>query len=205
MTAKTVLDNYIKAIGGEKAALAVKTIAMIGSTTIPQAPSPLSFVSKIDAKGKLMVELAMGGMSVMKQVVNEKGGYVMQQGQKMEITGKDLEDMKAAATPFEELNLLKKSEVTLTGIENFNGADAYALKNGKSTIYYDVKTGLKTGEVKIVEQEGQTMNQTFSYSDYKEVKGVKVPFNIIQNAGFELNIKMSDVKINEGVTDADFQ
>ena len=43
------------------------------------------------------------------------------------------------------------------------------------------------------------------YGDYKEVKGVKVPFNIIQNVGFELDIKMSAVKINEGVSDADFQ
>ena len=205
MTAKTVLDNYIKAIGGEKAALAVKTIAMTGSTTIPQAPAPLSFSSKIDVKGKLVVELAMGGMSLMKQVVNEKGGFVIQQGQKVELTGKDLEDMKAAATPIEELNLLKKSEVSLTGIETINGTEAYALKNGKTTLYYDVKSGLKIADVITIEQGGQTMNKTNSYLDYREVKGVKVPFNMIQNVGFELNIKMTDVKINEGVADADFQ
>ena len=205
MTAKTVLDNYIKAIGGEKAALAVKTIAMTGSTTIPQAPAPLSFNSKIDVKGKLVVELAMGGMSLMKQVVNEKGGFVIQQGQKVELTGKDLEDMKAAATPIEELNLLKKPEVSLTGIETINGTEAYALKNGKTTLYYDVKSGLKIADVITIEQGGKTMNKTNSYLDYREVKGVKVPFNMIQNVGFELNIKMTDVKINEGVADADFQ
>ena len=205
MTAKTVLDNYIKAIGGEKAALAVKTIAMTGSTSIPQAPAPLSFNSKIDVKGKLVVELAMGGMSIMKQVVNEKGGFVIQQGQRMDLTGKDLEEMKAAATPIEELNLLKKPEVTLTGIEMFNGAEAYALKNGKTTLYYDVKSGLKIGDLITMEQGGQTMNKTNSYLDYREVKGVKVPFNLVQNVGFELNIKMTDVKINEGVSDADFK
>jgi predicted Zn-dependent peptidase len=205
MTAKTVLDNYIKAIGGEKAALAVKTIAMTGSTTIPQAPAPLSFNSKIDVKGKLVVELAMGGMSLMKQVVNEKGGFVIQQGQKVELTGKDLEDMKAVATPIEELNLLKKPEVILTGIETINGTEAYALKNGKTTLYYDVKSGLKIADVITIEQGGKSMNKTNSYLDYREVKGVKVPFNMIQNVGFELNIKMTDVKINEGVADADFQ
>lgn len=205
MTAKTVLDNYIKAIGGEKAALAVKTIAMTGSTTIPQAPAPLSFNSKIDVKGKLVVELAMSGMSLMKQVVNEKGGFVIQQGQKVDLTGKDLEDMKAAATPIEELNLLKKPEVSLTGIETINGTEAYALKNGKTTLYYDVKSGLKIADVITIEQGGKTMNKTNSYLDYREVKGVKVPFNMIQNVGFELNIKMTDVKINEGVADADFQ
>ena len=205
VTAKSVIDNYIKAIGGEKAALAVKTIVMNGTTTIPQAPSPLNFTSKIDAKGKLMVELAMGTMSIMKQVVNEKGAYVMQQGQRQNIEGTMLADLKATATPFEELALSKKQGLTLETIESVNGKDAYAVKNGKTTLFYDVTSGLKLAESKVVEQGGQSITQTTSYGDYKEVKGVKVPFNIIQNVGFELDIKMSDVKINEGVTDADFQ
>jgi len=205
ITAKSVLDNYIKAIGGEKALNGVKTIAMFGSTTIPQAPTPLTFTNKIDAKGKLLVEIAMGPMSLMKQVVNEKGAYVMQQGQRKDLEGKDLAEMKATATPFEELQLAKKEGLVLTGIESINGNDAYAIQNGKTTLYYDTKSGLKVAETKTMEQGGKTMTQTMNYGDYKEVKGVKVPFNIIQNAGFELDVKMSDIKINEGVSDADFQ
>ncbi|MDI6032169.1 pitrilysin family protein [Flavobacterium sp. LB2P84] len=205
VTAKSVIDNYIKAIGGEKAASAVKTIAMNGTTTIPQAPSPLNFTTKIDAKGKLMVELAMGTMSLMKQVVNEKGAYVMQQGQRQNIEGTTLTDMKASATTFEELLLSKKEGLVLSGIESISGKEAYVVKNGKTTFYYDVTSGLKLAESKVIEQGGQTITQTTNYGDYKDVKGVKIPFNIIQNIGFELDIKISDVKINEGVSDADFQ
>ena len=205
VTAKSVIDTYIKAIGGEKAASAVKTIVMNGSTTIPQAPSPLSFTSKIDVKGRMMVELAMGTMSLMKQVVNDKGGYVMQQGQRQNIEGVALAEMKAGATPFEELSLSKKQDLTLDSIESVNGKDAYAVKNGKTTYFYDVTSGLKLAESKVVEQGGQSMTQTTNFGDYKEIKGVKVPFNIIQNVGFELDIKMSEVKINEGVSDTDFQ
>ena len=205
VTAKSVIDNYIKAIGGEKAASAVKTIAMSGTTTIPQAPSPLSFTSKIDAKGKIMVELAMGTMSLMKQVLNDKGGYVMQQGQRQNIEGATLAEMKAAAVPFEELSLSKKQGLTLESIESINGKDAYAVKNGKTTLFYDVVSGLKLAESKVMEQGGKSITQTTNYGDYKAVKGIKVPFNIIQNVGFELDIKMSDVKINEGVSEADFQ
>lgn len=205
VTAKSVIDNYIKAIGGEKAVSAVKTIVMNGTTTIPQAPSPLSFTVKIDAKGKLMVELAMGTMSLMKQVLNEKGGYVMQQGQRQNIEGTMLADMKAAATPFEELSLSKNQGVTLESIEFINGKEAYAVKNGKTTRYYDVTSGLKLADSKVMEQGGKSITQITNYGDYKEVKGVKVPFNIIQNVGFELDIKMSAVKINEGLSDADFQ
>ncbi|WP_235892977.1 M16 family metallopeptidase [Flavobacterium franklandianum] len=205
ITAKSVLDNYIKAIGGEKAVAAVKTISMLGSTTIPQAPSPLTFTNKVDSKGKIMVEIAMGPMSLMKQVVNEKGAYVEQQGQRKNIEGADLAEMKASATPFEELQLTKKPGLTVTGIETISGNDAYVIKNGKTTLYYDVKSGLKVAESKTVEQGANKMTQTTNFGDYREVKGVKIPFNIIQNAGLELDIKMSEVKINEGVSDADFQ
>ena len=204
ITAKSVIENYLKAIGGEKAASVVKTILMNGTTTIPQAPSPLSFTSKIDIKGKLMVELAMGTMSLMKQVLNDKGGYVMQQGQRQNIEGATLVEMKAAAVPFEELSLVKKPGLTVESIESINGKDAYAIKNGKTILFYDVVSGLKLAESKIIEQGGKSITQTTNYGDYKEVKGVKVPFNIVQNVGFELDIKMSDVKINEGVSDSDF-
>ena len=205
VTAKIVLDNYIKAIGGEKAVATVKTISMLGSTTIPQAPSPLTFTNKVDSRGKLMVEIAMGPMSLMKQVVNEKGAYVVQQGQRKNIEGTDLAEMKAGAIPFEEVQLAKKTGIVLAGIESINGSEAYAVQNGKTTMYYDTKSGLKIAESKTMEQAGKTMTQTTNYGDYRVVKGVKIPFNIIQNVGFELDIKMSDVKINEGVTDADFQ
>jgi len=205
VTTKTILDNYIKAIGGEKAVASVKTISMLGSTTIPQAPSPLTFTNKVDSKGKIRVEIAMGPMSLMKQVVNEKGAYVEQQGQRKNIEGDALTEMKASATTFEELQLAKKPGLAIKGIETINGNDAYAIQNGKTTLYYDTKTGLKVAEAKTVEQGANKMTQMTTYADYREVKGVKVPFNIIQNVGFELDIKMSEVKINEGVSDADFE
>ena len=205
ITAKTVLDNYIKVIGGEKVVATVKTISMLGSTTIPQAPSPLTFTNKVDSRGKIMVEIAMGPMSLMKQVVNEKGAYVVQQGQRKNIEGADLAEMKSSAIPFEELQLAKKIGLTISGIESINGNDAFAIQNGKTTLYYDVKSGFKVAETKTMEQGGNKISQTTNFGDYREVKGVKVPFNIIQNIGFELDIKMSEVKINEGVSDADFQ
>jgi len=204
ITAKTVFENYIKAIGGEKAVAAVKTLVMNGTTTIPQAPSPLTFTSKLDAKGKMMVSLAMGTMTLMKQVVNEKGAYIEQQGQRKNLEGADLTDMKSSAIPFEELLLAKRTDLKIDRIEPINSQDAYAITDGKTTYFYDVKSGLKTAESKVREQDGKSSTQITNFNDYKEVKGIKVPFNLIQNVGFELDIKMSDVKINEGVSEKDF-
>ncbi len=205
VTVKSVITAYLNAIGGEKALTAVKTIAMTGSTTIPQAPSPLTFTSKVDSKGKMMVELAMGTMSLMKQVVNEKEGYASQQGQKMKLEGEALAKAKAGAVPFEELTFATRTDLVLTGIEPINGSDAYALKNGDATLYYDVKTGLKIADSDTQDQGGKKVTMMTYYNDYRDVKGLKFPFNIIKNVGIELDIKIADVKINEGVSDADFK
>ncbi|UPZ17265.1 M16 family metallopeptidase [Flavobacterium humidisoli] len=204
ISAKTVFENYINAIGGEKAVTAVKTLYMNGTTTVPQAPNPLTFTSKLDSKGKMMVSLSMGTMNLMKQVVNEKGAYVEQQGQRKNLEGEDLAEMKANAAPFEELQLVKRTDLKVEGIEPINGNDAYVIKDGKTKYYYDVKSGLKTAESKVREQGGKSVEQITNFNDYREVKGVKVPFNLIQNVGFELDIKMSDIKINEGVSEKDF-
>ena len=80
-----------------------------------------------------------------------------------------------------------------------------AIKNGKTTLYYDVKTGLKVLTSTTTERAGQKMTSTITYSDYKDVKGVKVPYKVVMSQGRDIEIKVTDVKINEGVTDADFQ
>ena len=202
VTVQTVLNDYIKAIGGEKAVKNVKTLAVLSSGTVQG--TPLELVVKTAPK-KLGVEMKAMGMVMMKQVVNEKEAYMVQQGQRKDFTGDDLKDMQADATTFKELALLTDKDVTLTGIENINGADAYAIKNGKSTLYYDVKTGFKVAEAKDIEQGGQKMTQTTYYQDYKDVIGLKFPYKTIMNVGIEIELTTSEVKINEGVTDADFK
>ena len=206
VTVKTVLDAYITAIGGAKAVAAVKTISSVGSGSIPQAPAPLKYTTKKDVKGQSSLKIEMEGMGELtKQVINTKGGYSVNQGQRKELTAEELAEKKASATTFEELLLVNKTDLVLDGIEPMNGSDAYAIKNGKTTLYYDVKTGLKLAESKLVEKGDKKMTVSTNYTDYREVKGVKVPFEIIINQGMELDFKMSEVKINEGVSDADFQ
>ena len=206
VTAKTVLDNYINAIGGEKAVSGVKTIAVSGTATIPQAPAPLKFSSKKDAKGQVLIKIEMEGMGELsKQVLNTKGGYSVQQGQRKDLTPEEIAERRASANTFDELNLVKKTDIVLDGIEPMNGSDAYVIKNGKTTLYYDVKSGLKVAEAKTVERGDQKMTIMTNFGDYKEVKGVKIPHQMIINQGMELDFKMNDVKINEGVSDADFQ
>ena len=206
VTVKTVLDNYIKAIGGEKAVMAVKSTSVTGSATIPQAPAPITMVMKKDNKGRSLLVVSMDGMGELnRQVVSEKSGYVSQQGQRKEMSAEEFAEEKQTAATFDELALMKNTSLVLDGIEPMNGSDAYIVKNGKTTLYYDVTSGLKVAESKLEEQGDKKMTVTTNYGDYKEVKGIKFPHTITLNQGFELNFIISEVKVNEGVTDADFK
>lgn len=202
-TAKSVLDNYIKAVGGEKALKAVKTVYTKATGTAQGAP--LELTVKVSADKKQFVEMKAMGMSMMKQVINDKSGYISQQGQKMDITGEELKSMQESAVPFEELNMVNNKDLKLKGIEAINGNDAYAVIKGNTTYYYDVKSGYKVAEAREEEQMGQKMTQTTYYSDYKDVKGIKIPHKINMNVGIELDLTVVEAKVNEGVTAADFQ
>ena len=152
-----------------------------------------------------MREIKVMGMSMMKQVVNEKGAYIIQQGQRKEVIGYELSEMKSSAIPFDELVLINNPKVVLEGIEKYNDSDTYILKDGNSKYYYDMKSGLKVAEIKSMDVNGQLLSQTSNFSDYREVNGIKIPYVNTINIGMEILLTTTDVKINEGVSDIDFQ
>jgi predicted Zn-dependent peptidase len=204
VTLKTVLDNYIKAVGGEKAVAGVKTVSSVSSGEIQGTPLELS--SKAMIGSKMAVEMKAMGMTMMKQVVNDKTGYVEQQGQRKDLEADKIAEMKESSMPFSELSMLKNNTATLDGIEAFNGADAYVVKSGKSTIYYDVATGLKLARSTEQEAGGKKMTQTMTYADYRDLKGIKVPYKMTMSLGpQEIEFVTSEMKINEGVADKDFE
>ncbi|MCS4237481.1 zinc protease [Myroides gitamensis] len=200
VTVQTVLANYIQAIGGDAKVKAVKSL-MITSEAEVQGMK-LEMVNKVK-DGFLSSEQKMMGAVMSKQVITPKVGYSVIQGQKAEITGEELKEAQAEATPFSELKA--NATAVLTGIESINGVDAYGVKVGNTTSYYDTATGLKVAVVQEVEQMGQKMQQVVNYSDYKEVKGIKFPFVQSMNVGIEIEMKIKEVKVNEGVSDADFK
>jgi S-adenosylhomocysteine hydrolase len=88
----------------------------------------------------MAIELSMAGMSLMKQVVNGNSGYMTTQGQKKVLEGEELAKMKEGAVLFSETSLATKTGVTISGIEPMNGSDCYAVVDGTSIYYYDVKS-----------------------------------------------------------------
>ncbi|WP_320973779.1 pitrilysin family protein [Dysgonomonas capnocytophagoides] len=203
VTVKSILDKYISVVGGKSALEQIKTLMVTSKAKIQG--QELTLIKKETADGKSFQNVSVMGMTMLKTVYNGKSGYAEIQGQRKDMTDDDLAELKYAAV-FPELLMVNSSSIQLAGIENINGTDTYKLVDGDVSFFYDVKTGLKVAEgVKKEVAEGQTVDQIGYYGDYKEISGVKIPYKSTLNVGMEIELNVIDVKINEGVSDADFQ
>lgn len=204
VTLQTVLDNFIKAIGGKEKVNAVKSL--IKKSEASMQGMKLNMTSILRSPNNQTILVGMGGNIMQKNVFDGEKGYEEARGQKKVLEGDDLTEAKNSVAPFEELGIVKNGE--LVGIENINGSDAYVVKTGKgSKTFFDVKSGLKIQTSKTQKGPGgKEMTQVFEFSDYKEVNGIKFPHMMKMAMGpMTLEFKTTEIKINEGVTDADFE
>jgi len=201
VTATTVIDKYFKAIGGKDKIAAVKSV-MISSDAKVQGMQ-LNLVQKNAAPNKSLVLVSMMGNVMQKVVFDGTKGYQEAQGQKKEIAGEELEEAKSTAAPFADL-AYKKGK--LDRIEPIDGKNAYVIKHGKSEIFYDMASGLKIKEIKTVKGPQGEMKDPIIFSDYKEVNGIKFAHKVTRTNGpMKMEFIVKEIKINEDVTDVDFQ
>ncbi|MEM8507023.1 MAG: pitrilysin family protein [Bacteroidota bacterium] len=204
-TAATVLEKYIEAIGGKEKLESVASYAIIAEAEMQGMKLELEM--KKTSKDQFMQDVKVMGNSMSKQVLDGDKGYMMMQGQRKDLSEEEITKIKEESAPFPELNYLTAGGVRLEGITPVGDKKAYALKITESkTAFYDVETGLKIQEINVQEMQGQQVQQTMQLQNYQEVSGVKFPFKLIQTMGpqnFEFIVK--EIKVNEGVTPADFE
>lgn len=208
VTVQTVLNGYFTAIGGKDKARSVKSTFTTASIK-GLAPIPLAAELKAMASNKQSMEMSAQGMGVlMKQKWNGTSGYMEQQGQRKEFSEKEIADKKDDNPIFPELyydakNLKLESIVALEGVDNYK---IKVTKNGKDSFrYYSVKTGLLTRTESKSEAQGQEITTVTEFGKYTDVNGIKFPFSMkITTGPQKIPLEVTSIKVNEGVTEADF-
>lgn len=205
VSAKSILEKYITAIGGKDKLESVNTLAMMAAAEMQGMKLDLNV--KKTSSNQLMQDVQMMGNSVSKQVVNGDKGYMVMQGQRKDLEEKELKAIKKESAPFTELQLLNDESVVIEGMEMVGDKNTYKLKVGENkSAFFDAETGLKLQEVTITEMQGQQIASTSNFEDYKEVSGILFPFKILQTVGpqsFEFIV--SEIKVNDGVSPTDFE
>ncbi|MEN8815893.1 MAG: pitrilysin family protein [Nonlabens sp.] len=202
LTAQTVLDNYITAIGGKEAVSALNSTSLFAVYTTPQGDLILDMKGTKD--NKMAKTLKMAGNTLMRQVVANGKGKVSGMGGSQELTGDDLTSAELEATFFPELYISQKA--MLEGAEMMGESQVYVIKwSDNKKAFYDVNTGLKIAEETTQEAQGQKVAVMVKYSDYKETSGVMFPMTITQQMmGQNLGFKVKKVEVNT-VKDSDFE
>ncbi len=202
VTVETVLNNYINAIGGKSKLESVNSLFTVAGATMQGMQ--LGMEMKTTSDKKMSQAILMGGMAMQKTVFNGESGYRMAQGQKVEFDEMQIQEMKESAGTFPEMNA---KNAILKGIENVNGENAYAVQFGENKVsFYSAETGLKIKDETTNEVNGMQMKSAIYFGDYKKVNDILFPHTISVSAGpQELKFEVSEIKINEGVSNADFE
>ena len=209
VTAKSILTDYINAIGGKDALDDVKTVLTNVDVTIQGAPFKPSAVIKTMAPNKESMEMSVQGMgTIMTQKFNGKTGYTEQQGNKQEMPESEILKKQKQKGLFAE-TYLNSEDLVLISLISVNGVDAYKIQvdeeNG-SFRYYDAKTALLIRTESSQEAQGQKIIQTTDISDYKAVDGVLMPYTKVMTTGPQIiTLSASEIKINDGVSKKDFK
>jgi len=210
ITAQGVIDKYIAAIGGKD--VLSKVNAMSCDVNMSVGGQTLSGSMKTAAPNKTFMVLSMGGITAIKRVFNGTTGYNEQMGQKKEMGADEIAMAGDSRGLFPQMYYNTEGfKLAAPVVEKVNGEDAYKVvvtkpSGNTSTEYYAVNTGLLLKEDSKIKAAGQEIEQSMDYGNYTTVNGIKLPGTMTQSVmGQSFELALSNYKINEGVTDKDFE
>lgn len=205
VTAETIIDKYIEAVGGKENLENIQDVTIEASTSMNGMEIKQKIYKK--APNKYSMIMSMNGNVMMQQSFNGERGVMKGFQGEQEIVGVELEDLKVDAALNVELKYAELGvKLTLEAIEKVDGKNAYKVKvenpSGKTVHdYFDVESGLRvqTKET-IVAPQGEFI-QLQAYKDYKEINGVLYPFTISVSGVQNMELKVESVEINTDLAD----
>ena len=198
VSAQTIMANYIDAIGGLDALNAIQTLEVSYNANFMGNALEATSINTADEQKQI---IKMGGNVLATVIVNASGAKVEQMGNSMDLPPEMAADMQAAIGIVPELKMMENENVTVTGTEEVDGQNAYALEmKGQSTTtttYYAVESGLKLKQTTVTEMMGQTQTQETTYGNYKSFGSLLIPTTTTVPLGPQtVDATIGDVKIN---------
>ena len=206
--ASKIVDQYIKAAGGAKNIARIQTVAIEGRFTTADGKSgTYTFETKLP--NRYYSELVAGDQGWVEAYSGKSAWHENGAGEVATFLGAESSQMEAAAQYYNTrlLNLKKnKLAVSLVGHAQVRGKDTWQIEvtaaNGtKRQVYFDVASHL------IAEEKATIggVEEAVTYSDYRTVDGVKLPFEIAFERGKDtFQIRVTRAEINAAMPEAVF-
>lgn len=203
-----IFKKYADALGGEEAGKKITSREIKGNVELKPVGVTGTFETYLKAANKSFLTMNLTGLGDILDGYNGNEGWSQDPMSGLRVKeGEELEQTKQMADFYYEFNLAKYyPNATLTGTEKVDEADAYVVKaDADTTLYFDVNTGFLVRSDRIaVSPQGKIQMQIFQ-SNYQEVDGVKIPFEVKQvMMGMEFILKTTEVKQNVEIEDTKF-
>ena len=211
LTPAALMEKAIAAVGSKEALSSIKDVQLKGTANL--MGQSLEMQQTIIMPGNSVTTMSMGGMAIMRQAVVNGKYSVAQQGQEAPITDDLKEGLDESATLVpEELFLTKGYGLKIVGAEKVDGKDAIDVEvttpsKKVSHRFYDAKTFLlvKTSKSEEVPGRGTATQQQY-FTGYKTVNGVQISTEQQMDLGqMKINIKYTDIKVNQGLKSSDLK
>jgi outer membrane lipoprotein-sorting protein len=221
-SADDIIEKHLAALGGRAALEKITSRTMVGTVTVStpagDVSGPVEVMAQAPNKSRTLITLDLSALGAGRMVVDQRfdgtSGYVLDtlQGNR-DISGSQLEAMRNNVFPSPYLKYKDAgTTVELSGKEKLGDREAYLLilkpKSGPITRQYiDAESYLAVRSVIKVDvpQIGGELEQTTELVDYREVDGVKVPFQVKTSSAVQTaNIIITKVEHNKTIDPAMF-
>ena len=180
VSATSVLDNYYNAIGGLDKLKSITSKSEVAQASMQGMQ--LEIVSKKTIQKQSYLTVSMMGNEMQKQVLNKNKGYSEAQGQRMELSGDELEEAIKDSQIFPEIGL--DPSAIKVSVSDVDGVAAYELAvSPNKSFFYDQETFLKIKISETQEVQGNAVTQETLLGDYKAVDGILFPHKTTQSFG----------------------
>ena len=211
LTPAALMEKAIAAVGSKESLDNLKDVQLKGTASV--MGQSLEMKQTILVPGNSVTTMSMGGMAIMRQAVVDGKYSVSQQGQEAPMTDdlKEGLDESAFLAP-EQLYLAKGYGLKIIGGDKVGGKEVIDVEvttpsKKLSHRFYDAKTFLLLKTSKSEEVPGRgTMTQQQFYNAYQTVNGIQIPSEMIIDMGqMKINVKYTDIKVNQGLKITDLK
>jgi hypothetical protein len=213
-TADEIIGKYVQAIGG-KDKLSKITSVYSESTMDVMGMQGTIKNTKLNGKGMRQDMDIMG--STITQCYTDKGGWSINPmgggttpEDMTEAQYNSAKDEIVVGAPF--INYAEKGyKAELLGTDTVNKANAFKIKltspNNTSAVYFfDPTTFYLVRAMQQAEMQGQMVDNTVTYSDYRQTEGYSLPYKVNTDMGgqFAMVMTVTKVELNKSVSDTLF-
>ena len=210
-TAKSVLQDYIKAIGGAEKIKSITSSTSIYS--LAMQGMNLKVTNLFATPNKTSTSIEMEGRGVMQQMIFDgTSAFMKAQGQVIPLPEDQAKNAAIESYFIPELYYTKNGVKTeLKGAKTVEGKSAYHIEanypGGKIlNLFYDMETGLKLKSSSTDKTPQGEFESSDVYGDYKAVNGVLIPHtqNSIQGPQ-KMDMKLESMEVNKPIDAKNFK